>query len=383
MAGLDEILLGTDLNSYFPKWGRNLEHYVDPTDSLSHDAEEIIREGIEKKFRQARDDYKMSLTTYGQLEFQNSNDQIKSGLFEIRETVSAIADAVKATEYVITKAVDKLEANDEEVPAVILEHKSQVNGYSTLVNSHLVNLQQAEIKIKDGLANLGRTDELIAERTAYLKDLEDNPESSEVRGKEISWQQRQLAVAEAQKQLSDYFVRSPLAGVVGQLSVSAGGYVAEGALLAKIVSPHLELKAFMNELDIAKIKIGQSALVYVDALEEKVFSGEVVDIAYLGLANQGVVNYEVKIAASVPDEEARPGMSGWAEIIIDQKNKVPILPNSAVKKDEQGYFVRILVGVGRNQKVEVKRISVGLIDDEHTEIISGLNPDDLIILGDI
>lgn len=383
VSGLDEIIFGTSLNSDFAGWDRNIGHYVDPTDGLEDGTKEEIRQGIEKKFRQAKSDYKEALTVYGEMESQNSNREIQDALADVLSAVSSVSEVVKAVDHVTTKAKDKLEANGQEVPVSVSNHLLQIENYSSLINSHLVTLQQAETQIKDSLATLSRTEELIVERTAFLRDLEDGPKLTDVRQKEITWEQRELGVSEAEKNLADYFIRSPLSGVVGSVGVVEGDYVPEGAAVARIVSPHMEIRAMLNELDAASVRVGQPALVYVDALGEEALAGEVVEVGYLGQVNQGVTNYEVRVAVPVDNKKARPGMNGWVEIVTDKKSNVPVLPNAAVKKDDQGYFVRVLTGAGRNQSVTVRRISVGLSDDENTEILSGLSSDDLVVIGDI
>ena len=97
----------------------------------------------------------------------------------------------------------------------------------------------------------------------------------------------------------------------------------------------------MNEVDVAKIKVGQKTTLTFDAIDGLSIAGEVIDIDAVGTVTQGVVNYNVKIGFDTQDERIKPGMSVSATIIIEVKQDVLLIPNSAIKSAGEAYYVEM------------------------------------------
>ena len=91
----------------------------------------------------------------------------------------------------------------------------------------------------------------------------------------------------------------------------------------------------LNEVDAAKVKVGQKVTLTFDAIDGLSITGEVSEIDALGTVSQGVVTYGVKIAFDTQDERVKSGMSVSAAIITDVKQNVLLVPNAAVKSNER------------------------------------------------
>ena len=100
-----------------------------------------------------------------------------------------------------------------------------------------------------------------------------------------------------------------------------------------------------------------------------------VDMDNLGTVSQGVVSYNVKIAFDVQDERIKPGMSVSATIILDSKNDVLMVSNSAVKNQNGSSYVEVLV----NGVPEKKNVTVGKSNDLTTEIVEGLTEGEEVV----
>jgi multidrug efflux pump subunit AcrA (membrane-fusion protein) len=92
----------------------------------------------------------------------------------------------------------------------------------------------------------------------------------------------------------------------------------------------------------------------------------------------GLVLYEAKIGFDVPpDSELKVGMSATADIIIHHRSNVLLVPERAVTQDIQGNpIVRVMV----NEQIQEKSVVIGINDGYHTEIVSGLQEGDVVVV---
>ena len=143
--------------------------------------------------------------------------------------------------------------------------------------------------------------------------------------------------------LEDYIITSPIDGVVItknykkddnlQLSSNSSTIIMTVADMSKMI-----FYIDADELDIAKIKIGQSVSVSADALEGQNFDAEVTQIATEGTSENGVSTYKVKVTINNP-EGLLPGMNVTGEIVIEEKIDTLMVPVSAVTTRSGRYFV--------------------------------------------
>lgn len=111
-------------------------------------------------------------------------------------------------------------------------------------------------------------------------------------------------------------------------------------------------------------------------------------VSSIGASNSNVVSYSVKIAFDTQDERVKSGMSVSASIIVDSKQDVVIVSNSAVKTKNGVKYVEMPdenVSVSDNSGTllaktpKQQQVETGLSDDASIEILSGLKEGDLII----
>jgi hypothetical protein len=145
----------------------------------------------------------------------------------------------------------------------------------------------------------------------------------------------------------------------------------------------------LNEVDVAKVKVGQKATLTFDAIEDLSLTGVVAEVESLGTVSQGVVSYKVKINFDTQDEQVKSGMSVSAAIIIDVHQDVLTVPNAAIKNQGTTYYIETLnnpsaevagvQGVTSASAPQQQTVEVGLADDTSTEIILGLQEGDHVI----
>jgi len=191
------------------------------------------------------------------------------------------------------------------------------------------------------------------------------------------------AVAQAQKQLDEATITAPFDGLVAAMYVKEGDITPSPTMssmpVVYLIDPtSMELSAEVDEIDVPGVKPGQRAIIEVDALPDEQFEGVVTLVGSLPVVEAGLVLYKVKIGFDVPEgSELKVGMSATADIIIQQRNNVLLVPDRAVERDSQGNpVVKVMV----NEQIEERSVVIGISDGFQTEIVDGLVEGEIVMI---
>jgi HlyD family secretion protein len=202
--------------------------------------------------------------------------------------------------------------------------------------------QRANVKkIQSGL-DLARIDygnkaKLAAKGLISDYDLTSAKTSFESLEAELASAQASLSVVETK--IKDYaYIKSPIDGIVLEKNVDLGQSVVEGSssnsaslyTLSEGLS-RMEIKAKVDELDIAAIKKGLSVRFTVEALPDKTFSGTVTEIRLVPESSNNVVNYYVMASADNSSGALLPGMTAEVIFIQSLESDVLLVPNAALR----------------------------------------------------
>ena len=195
----------------------------------------------------------------------------------------------------------------------------------------------------------------------------------------------QVALAEAQTQLSYCKVYAPMDGTITTLSIQQGTIISSAASVVGGVAEmvlsdlsHIFILADVDESDIGNVEVGQDVDITADAYPHRTFEGKVVRIAAEGVNVSNVVTFEVKIEVTSPDKELlKPLMTAYVSIIQQKKAKVLLLPVSAVIRKDRKQVVEVQQKNGTTLDVEPV---LGITDGTNYEVISGLTEGDTVIL---
>jgi HlyD family secretion protein len=130
----------------------------------------------------------------------------------------------------------------------------------------------------------------------------------------------------------------------------------------------LSMTVSFTEADINKLKVGQSAVVTLDALSDLKLAGKVSDVSSIGTTSDDVTSYDATVALNQYDSRVKPGMSASAEVVIKQGHGVTV-PTGAVT----GSGNLATVTEDLNGKRTTKKVIVGLRGDSRDLIVSGLS----------
>jgi len=200
--------------------------------------------------------------------------------------------------------------------------------------------------------------------------------------------QATTALDRAQERLSESVVRAPIDGVILQKYVEEGQIIASGVStvgggtpivdLADMRSVHIE--AGIDEIDIGKIHIGQTALVIAEAYHQIQFSGKVVRIAPEAKIEQNVTLFDVIVEVENTDGKLKSGMNTTIEITIVEKNDILLIPAVALMTppDPPGSPDDRTVLLKRNGDYVPHQVTIGLSSFRQAEILTGLEEGDIL-----
>jgi len=351
MSGIYDVLFGSSLSTT-KQW--NIDVVADVAKKYD-EAALVYRNQTFNSYQKARAAYDKNLSDYKAASRLSEKETIESLINETYETVRDIAEAIKNANNLFQFYKDKLTENSLKYNTLVDTYLSSLSSYTGETNSYLLNL----LSVKNTI----QTDKETLAGTGF--DISDQ---------EIKVSQAENTLLEAKEKLADYYIRAPFSGVATEVNIKKGDSVSSGTTLATLITHQKIAEISLNEVDVAKVKVGQKVTLTFDAIEGLNITGEVAEIDALGTVSQGVVNYGVKIVFDTQDERVKSGMSVSAAIITDIKQDVLLVPNAAVKSNG-GQYVEVLENnVPRNQTVET-----GLSNDTMTEIKSGLKEGDKVI----
>jgi len=143
-------------------------------------------------------------------------------------------------------------------------------------------------------------------------------------------------VAAARTDLERSVIRSPIDGVVVDRQVNVGQSVAASLqaptlfIIAQDLS-RLQANITVDEADIGEVRQGMAVRFTVDAFPDREFEGRVSQVRQQGVAESGVVSYTVVVEADNPGRQLLPGMTANAEIVLEQREDVLRIPNTALR----------------------------------------------------
>lgn len=234
----------------------------------------------------------------------------------------------------------------------------------------------------------------ITEAQAQLEKLLVDPSASEIAKAEAAIARAEVAVKEAERDIEQATMLAPFAATVSRVNLQVGertdGPSAEGSsadiVIADLSSMHVDVP--VDELDVARIEVGQQVRVTLDALPDQELTGTVTNIAPTAdKSDQGTTTYEVTVEIDMGDAPVRPGMTAVVEIVTVSKDDVVLVPRRAVQTENGQSYVLIPVegeptepGMPANERREV---ALGLSDRQFVEITDGLEAGEEILVQDV
>jgi len=281
------------------------------------------------------------------------------------------------------------------------------------VNSSKARQSQVEAQMIQAELSYNRSKKLFEENTISKSDFEQAESQYKVAKAEkesalYSVKSAEASLREANENLVKTTVYSPMTGTISSLSVELGERVIGATMMTgtevlRVADLNrMEVVVEVNENDIIRVKLGDTAEVEVDAYLDRTFKGVVTEIANSAktttITSDQVTNFEVRILilresyADLISEKSpspfRPGMSASVDIFTSRKADILTVPIQAVTTRTDttktvaagAEEIRTLVFVSDGKYALARDVKTGIQDNVNIEILSGLAEGDTVIV---
>lgn len=198
--------------------------------------------------------------------------------------------------------------------------------------------------------------------------------AAEIDAAKTAWQTDEAKVAQAKVSLEHTLIRAPFGGKVGFSSVNIGDYISPGQVLVSLQSlDPMSLQLSIPEIYSNKIKAGQPVSVWSDVENIQHFQGKISELDIeINQKNQSII---AKANILNPNYTLMPGSFINANIFLEEKKPVLIIPQACIQYDKQGPYVYKIID-GKSHK---NTINTGSQWNNQIIVISGLNENDEIV----
>ncbi len=278
--------------------------------------------------------------------------------------------------------------------------QSDVNRMEASLKITKIQVKHQQMEVQKARNLFNRKKRLFEKKLISLEDFE----LSEIALKEAKLtlenylenvKQSKAQLDKAKELMAKTIIKSPINGKITALYKEVGEQViqgtvnVQGSVIMEISDMSgIELEVEVNEVESSRIKTKMKANITLDAIQNKVFKGEVSEIGQSAYKPTGkdISVLKVKISLLETDSEMKPGLSGQADIIVLEKNNVLTIPIEAVKeekkdKDNKNKTIKQYCFKFENNKAVKTYIKTGYSNDTHLEVISGVKEGDLVITG--
>lgn len=200
--------------------------------------------------------------------------------------------------------------------------------------------------------------------------------------------QARAVLERSQEDLRNSTITSPMDGLVLSRNVEVGDAVSSILVLGSQATLIMTLGDVgdvyvlgkVDQADIGKVYLGQRARIVVESFKDRKFEGQVTKISPLGVEKENVTTFEVRVSIRNPGGELKSNMSANAEILLEEKKNVLIVPESAILYDRK-----------RNASIEVPDptvekgrravpVKLGISNGIRTELAEGLKEGQKVVL---
>jgi multidrug efflux pump subunit AcrA (membrane-fusion protein) len=195
--------------------------------------------------------------------------------------------------------------------------------------------------------------------------------------------QAKASLKDAQVQLSYATITAPVSGTIASVTTQQGETVSASfnapTFITIIDLSRLEVDTYVDETDIGKVKTGQEATFTVASFPDKDFKGKVMAIYPKAIIQDNVVYYVTIISVENTEGLLRPEMTATVNISLQKKENVLTVLNGAIRRDGGKKVVFVMQN---NQPVK-REVKTGWKDSSYTEVLSGLNEGERVVIGEI
>jgi HlyD family secretion protein len=326
-----------------------------------------------------------------QIALDTAENNLAAGITAVDFTV-ILAELNKAKAYYESVKLQGQDSNTtpEDWDLVLQSAKESLDTAQANYDNALAGYDSRQVNLKKKQVEAAEASVAIAQKN--IDDLDKNIALLEMKlaAAEHAVVQAEQAVelakqslADARRQLEEATIVAPFDGVVAVVMAEEGDIIPSPSMvpttIIQMINPdYLELVIEVDEIDIPLLELGQAAAISVDAMPDEEFKGQVTAVYPVPVEVGGVVLYQVKLELDTEEEGGiKVGMSASANILVEKRENVLIVPSRAITRDDQGQaMVKVVEGDEYREQVVV----VGLDDGLRAEIVSGVSEGQKVVV---
>ncbi len=287
---------------------------------------------------------------------------------------------------------------------IIADIEPDYNQANTLFNTK-AQLQRAEMQLANAQKDLADKSTLLEKKYISQEEFDkasDALKTAKIEFAQASSQYEMIRDLDVPGKVTHVYATS--SGVVIERNINEGEMVqssissyGEGTVVMKIADlNNMIVKSNINEVDIAKFKMGQEAEINLDALPYKQFSGRIIKIAPQAITVNNAKVFPVEISINAVGQLAKPGMTANVTIIGESRKDVLVIPIRAVFSNDSNQDIVYLVSDTKAAPAAKKTkampvsapsgvatpVKLGANDLQQVEVIEGLKENDKILLNE-
>ncbi len=222
----------------------------------------------------------------------------------------------------------------------------------------------------------------LAVAQAQLDQLRADPRASDLARAEARLAQAQAQTEQVRVRIADATLRAPFAGAIAAVNVAPGEIVgAQDLPITLIDDSRYLVKVTVDEVDIARVRVGQPVDVLIDALGGVSLTGTVQNIAARPQPESAVTAYQVTVAIDSATDNLMPGMTATATIVADRRTDVLSVPAGALRAEEGRTLVDVVTTAPDGTRtLDPREVEVGLRVGAQVEIVSGLSAGEEVVV---
>lgn len=241
-------------------------------------------------------------------------------------------------------------------------------------------LAEATAQAELAESQLARRQALAREGLVAVEELEAAQKAARVAAARLQRARAQLETVKIERSYA--VIRAPMAGTVTSIATREGETVAASFAVPTFLTitdlNRLQVEAYVDEVDIGRVAVGQSARFTVDAFPSEEFDARVTAIIPQATTRENVVSYTVFLAITGGNKQLlRPDMSAFVAIVTGSHQEALVLPARAIQRDAEGQPYVLIEEAGKQVR---RQVSIGEMVGGYVRIRAGLAEGDGVVV---
>lgn len=336
--------------------------------------EQLFEPELAEKIASARAQVESARLKLAELEKGPDEDEITKAEAALAQKRIALKEAQWAYDQVSFRGDIGAMPQADELEQATLDYEAALADYNIAVRG------PTEAELAEARASL-------ASNRSSLAELLQQPSAAEIAARQAAVDRAQIDLAEKQGDLDKAGLVAPIDGVITAVNIEPGERAlneeTSAALVLADTSAYL-LKVEVDEMDVGRVKRNQPVTISLDALPEETFNGQVADIAPRPVDKNdanSIVTYEVTITLAEEDARLLTGMSALASIEVERLAEIVVVPNEAIRIEQNGaepvVYVEKLDDQDNLVRVEVE---LGMRNGAVTQVVAGVEEGDRLLV---